>query len=93
MKVLGHGVDKYPVGRLLESSVERSWAGLFAERRSHPAGELPSFTPTYTEVANPGAQSVHSDSAGRRCLSANGRHARDDLAVPSRPEGGFPGPI
>ncbi len=51
MKVLGHGVDKYPVGRLLESSVERSWAELFAERRSHPAGELPSFTPTYTEVA------------------------------------------
>jgi len=51
MRVLGHGDDKYPTGRLLESSAERSWAGLLAERRSHPAGELPTFTPPYTEVA------------------------------------------
>jgi AraC family transcriptional regulator len=50
VKVLGHGYGKYPTGELIESSGKRGWAGLLAERRSHPAGELPTFTPPYTEI-------------------------------------------
>jgi AraC family transcriptional regulator len=51
MRVIGHGVAKFPTGKLLESSIERSWTGIFAERRSHPAGVIPTFSPTHTEVA------------------------------------------
>jgi len=51
MTVLGHGAARFPSSRLLESSVERGWSKLFAERRAHPAGTLSSFTPPYTEVA------------------------------------------
>lgn len=51
MKLPGHGPDKFPNGRLLQSSAGRSWEGLFAERRFHPAGELPAYTPPFTEVA------------------------------------------
>jgi AraC family transcriptional regulator len=51
VKVLGHGYGKFPTGELIESSVKRGWGGLLAERRSHPAGELPTFTPAYTEIA------------------------------------------
>lgn len=51
MIVLGHGYGKFPTGDLIESSVKREWGGILAERRSHPAGELPTFTPPYTEVA------------------------------------------
>ena len=50
MKVLGHGYGKFPTGELIESSAKRGWVGLLAERRSHPAGELPTFTPPYTEI-------------------------------------------
>jgi AraC family transcriptional regulator len=49
--VLGHGAMKFPTSRLLESSLERGWPGLFAERRAHPAGALPPFTPPFTEVS------------------------------------------
>ena len=49
--VLGHGSGKFPVGRLLGSSDGRNWSGLSAERRFHPAGDLPTFVPVYTEVA------------------------------------------
>jgi AraC family transcriptional regulator len=48
---LGYGDEKFPAGRLLESSVERNWPGLFAERRSHPAGDLPTFVLKYSELA------------------------------------------
>ena len=50
MKVLGHGYGKFPTGELIDSSAKRGWVGLLAERRSHPAGELPTFTPPYTEI-------------------------------------------
>jgi AraC family transcriptional regulator len=49
--VLGHGSGKFPVGQLLGSSDGRNWSGLSAERRFHPAGDLPTFVPVYTEVA------------------------------------------
>jgi AraC family transcriptional regulator len=42
---------KFPTSRLLESSLERGWPGLFAERRAHPAGALQPFTPPFTEVS------------------------------------------
>jgi AraC family transcriptional regulator len=51
VQVLGHGYGKFPTGELFESSVRRGWVGLLAERRSHPAGDLPTFTPAYTEIA------------------------------------------
>ena len=49
--VLGHGPEKFPASRLLESSLARGWSGLFAERRAHTASTLPSFTPPFTEVS------------------------------------------
>jgi AraC family transcriptional regulator len=51
MAIVGHGFEKFPTGRLLASSAERRWPGLFAECRSHLAGDLPTYVPTYTEVA------------------------------------------
>jgi AraC family transcriptional regulator len=51
MDTLGHGVEISPTGRLLGSSVEREWRGIFADLRSHPAGEVPTFTSSCTEVA------------------------------------------
>lgn len=48
---LEYGDDKFPTGRLLESSIGRNWRGLFVERRSHPAGDLPTFVLKYSEVA------------------------------------------
>jgi len=47
----GHGSAKFPTSRLLESSRERNWPGLFAERRAHAAGALPPFTAPFTEVS------------------------------------------
>jgi AraC family transcriptional regulator len=49
--IIGHGFEKYPTGRLLGSSIERRWPHLFAERRSHPPGDLLPYTPKHTEVA------------------------------------------
>jgi AraC family transcriptional regulator len=49
--IIGHGFEKYPTGRLLGSSIERRWPDLFAERRSHPAGDLLPYTLKHTEVA------------------------------------------
>jgi AraC family transcriptional regulator len=49
--VLGHGAAKFPTSRLLESSTERAWPGLFAERRAHPAGVLAAFTAPFTELS------------------------------------------
>jgi len=50
-QVLGHSVDKYVTGRMLQTSNARRWSNLLAERWSHAAGELPSLTPRDTEVA------------------------------------------
>jgi AraC family transcriptional regulator len=49
--VLGHGAAKFPTSRLLASSTERDWPGLFAERRAHPAGVIPPFTAPFTELS------------------------------------------
>ncbi|MFD1702546.1 helix-turn-helix domain-containing protein [Methylopila henanensis] len=49
--VLGHSVDKYVNGSMIETSNARRWSGLLAERWSHPAGELPSLVPRDTEIA------------------------------------------
>lgn len=51
MILIGHGFEKFPTGQLLASSIERNWSGILAERRSHPAGDLPAYIPTSTEVA------------------------------------------
>ena len=51
MTILGHGAQKYPRSELIGSSKEHGCTGIFAERRFHPAGDIPLFTPSYTEVA------------------------------------------
>jgi AraC family transcriptional regulator len=50
-QVLGHSVDKYVTGRMLQTSNARRWSNLLAERWSHAPGELPPLTPRDTEVA------------------------------------------
>ena len=50
-QVLGHSVDKYVTGRLLDTSSTRRWSNILAERWSHAPGELPPLTPRDTEVA------------------------------------------
>ncbi|MCJ2131694.1 helix-turn-helix domain-containing protein [Methylobacterium sp. E-045] len=49
--MLGHSVDKYVTGRLLDTSNGLCWSHLHAERWSHMPGELPSLTPRDTEIA------------------------------------------
>lgn len=51
MRVTGHGAQKFAKGRVIESSAGRGWRGLFAELRSHPAGEIPAYIPSFTEIA------------------------------------------
>jgi AraC family transcriptional regulator len=50
-QVLGHSVDQYVTGRMLQTSNARRWSNLLAERWSHAPGELPPLTPRDTEVA------------------------------------------
>ncbi len=45
-------VERFPTGRLPGSSIERAWREIFAEVRSHPAGELPVFTSSWTRSAH-----------------------------------------
>ncbi len=49
--MLGHSVDKYVTGRLLDTSNGLGWSHLHAERWSHMPGELPALTPRDTEIA------------------------------------------
>ncbi len=49
--MLGHSVDKYVTGRLLDTSNRLRWSHLHAERWSHMPGELPALTPRDTEIA------------------------------------------
>jgi AraC family transcriptional regulator len=49
--IVGHGPEKFPIGRPLGSSAGRNWSGVAAERWFHPAGDLPAFVPVCTEVA------------------------------------------
>ncbi|ABD08113.1 transcriptional regulator, AraC family [Rhodopseudomonas palustris HaA2] len=51
MGTLGNSVDKYVTGRMLQTSNDRRWSHLLAERWSHQAGELPSLLPRDTEIA------------------------------------------
>ena len=50
MQLLEHGRMKFPRANLLASSAGRSWAGVHAERRRHPAGELPAHLAAVTEI-------------------------------------------
>ncbi len=49
--MLGHSVDKYVTGRLLDTSNGLGWRQLHAERWSHMPGVLPALTPRDTEIA------------------------------------------
>ncbi len=51
MGMLGNSVDKYVTGRMLDTSNDRRWSHLLAERWSHEAGQLPSLVPRDTEIA------------------------------------------
>ncbi|MCY1667591.1 helix-turn-helix domain-containing protein [Rhizobium sp. SL86] len=49
--MLGHSVDKYITGTMLETSNASGWRNILAERWRHEAGELPSLVPHDTEIA------------------------------------------
>lgn len=51
MGMLGNSVDKYVTGRMLQTSNERRWSHLLAERWSHDPGDLPPQLPRDTEIA------------------------------------------
>lgn len=51
MGMLGNSVDKYVTGRMLQTSNDRRWSQLLAERWSHESGDLPSLLPRDTEIA------------------------------------------
>jgi AraC family transcriptional regulator len=50
MSIYDHGDRKYPQSDLLLSSAGRGWSSIAADLRSHPAGEVPSFSSIYTQV-------------------------------------------
>jgi AraC family transcriptional regulator len=50
MDLLHHGIQKFPRSQLLSSSRDLGWAGIAAEVRSHPAGEIPAINPDQVEV-------------------------------------------
>nr|WP_236771619.1 AraC family transcriptional regulator [Agrobacterium tumefaciens] len=49
--MLGHSVDKYITGTMIETSNASGWHNILAERWRHEAGELPSLVPHDTEIA------------------------------------------
>ncbi|WP_081174303.1 helix-turn-helix domain-containing protein [Rhizobium rhizosphaerae] len=49
--MLGHSVDKYVTGTMVQTSNAHGWENLLAERWRHEAGELPSLVPRDTEIA------------------------------------------
>jgi len=49
--LLGHSVDKYVTGTMVQTSNANGWGNLLAERWRHDAGELPSLVPRDTEIA------------------------------------------
>jgi len=51
MGMLGNSVDKYVTGRMLQTSNDRRWSHLLAERWSHQPGDLPAQLPRDTEIA------------------------------------------
>jgi AraC family transcriptional regulator len=50
MNLLEHGREKFPVAPIVASSAALAWEGVAAEIRSHPAGEIPPFTSSQTEI-------------------------------------------
>jgi AraC family transcriptional regulator len=50
MRLLDHGIQKYPVGDVIKSSDACNWPGIAAEVRMHPACELPSMTLEQMEI-------------------------------------------
>lgn len=50
MSLLDHGKEKFPVAAVTASSEALGWSGIAAEIRSHPAGELPPYTSSQTEI-------------------------------------------
>jgi AraC family transcriptional regulator len=51
MGVMRPGSERYAVDRVLASSAGRRWRGISAELRFHPAGEIPPYIPSFTEIA------------------------------------------
>lgn len=68
MGMLGNSVDKYVTGRMLQTSNDRRWSHLLAERWSHESGDLPSLLPRDTEIAVllRGSSVVDREGAGMR---------------------------
>jgi len=68
MGMLGNSVDKYVTGRMLQTSNDRRWSQLHAERWSHEPGDLPSQLPRDTEIAIllRGSSVVDREGAGMR---------------------------
>ncbi|MHC4054381.1 helix-turn-helix domain-containing protein [Bradyrhizobium sp. 25ACV] len=68
MGMLGNSVDKYVTGRMLQTSNDRRWGHLLAERWSHEPGDLPPQLPRDTEIAIllRGSSVVDREGAGMR---------------------------
>lgn len=68
MVMLGNSVDKYVTGRMLDTSNDRRWSHVLAEKWSHEAGELPSLVPRDMEIAVllRGCSRVDREGAGMR---------------------------
>jgi AraC family transcriptional regulator len=50
MLLYDHGSEKYGAGEVLDTAIGCDWAGVAAELRHHPAGDLPPFDLTQTEI-------------------------------------------
>lgn len=50
VSLLDHGKEKFPVAAVTASSEPLGWVGIATEIRSHPAGELPPYTSSQTEI-------------------------------------------
>lgn len=50
MEHYGHGEQKFPQAGVLATSTGRGWAGIGAEIRCHPAGDLPAIVPEQFEL-------------------------------------------
>src|SRR5580704_4920845 len=50
MELQTHGARKYPTSMLMGSSAGLGWSAIFAELRSHPAGETPVIVPQNVEL-------------------------------------------
>ncbi|MEQ8294734.1 MAG: AraC family transcriptional regulator [Roseovarius sp.] len=67
--LLDHGVMKFPKAGLLATSESRSWNGIAAELRAHPAGEIPDICAQQTEITF----AVHGSAGGSVQRRGNGQ--------------------